>query len=61
MKNLIDIVDLTTEEIDELIAVAEDIIENPAKYHSACANKRICARACRYSCNALCCGELRLP
>ena len=29
-RNLIDIVDLSVEEIDELIATAEDIIENPA-------------------------------
>ena len=32
MKNLMNITDLTVEEIDELIAVAEDIIANPAKY-----------------------------
>ena len=34
-RNLIDIVDLSVEEIDELIATAEDIIENPAKYQDA--------------------------
>ena len=40
-RNLIDIVDLTTEEIDQLIAVAEDIIENPVKYQEACAHKQL--------------------
>ena len=39
MKNLMNITDLTTEEIDELIAVAEDIIANPEKYQDACAHK----------------------
>ena len=40
-RNLIDIVDLSVEEINELIAVAEDIIENPAKYQDACAHKQL--------------------
>ena len=40
-RNLIDIVDLSVEEIDELIAVAEDIIENPVKYQDACAHKQL--------------------
>ena len=39
MKNLMNITDLTVEEIDELIAVAEDIIANPAKYQDACRHK----------------------
>ncbi len=39
MKNLMNITDLTVEEIDELIAVAEDIIANPAKYQDACNHK----------------------
>ena len=39
MKNLMNITDLTVEEIDELIAVAEDIIANPAKYQNACRHK----------------------
>ena len=34
-RNLIDIVDLSVEEIEELIAVAADIIENPVKYQNA--------------------------
>jgi len=40
-RNLIDITDLTVEEIDELIATAEDIIENPVKYQDACAHKQL--------------------
>ena len=39
MKNLMNITDLTVEEIDELIAVAEDIIANPTKYQDACRHK----------------------
>ena len=39
MKNLMNITDLTVEEIDELIAVAEDIIANPVKYQDACRHK----------------------
>ena len=32
MRHLIDIQELSLGELDELIAVAEDIIANPAKY-----------------------------
>ena len=39
MKNLMNITDLTVEEIDELIKVAEDIIANPEKYQDACRHK----------------------
>ena len=39
MKNLIDILDLTTEEIDALIERANDIIENPEKYRDVCHGK----------------------
>ena len=39
-RNIIDVTDLTVEEIDELIAKAEDIIANPAKYQNACAHKQ---------------------
>lgn len=38
-KSLIDILQLTTEEIDELIAKATDIIENPAAYARKCDGK----------------------
>ena len=36
MRSLIDIKDLSVEEIDELIEKANDIIENPKKYSHAC-------------------------
>ena len=39
MKNLMNITDLTVEEIDELLVVAEDIIANPEKYQDACRHK----------------------
>ena len=41
MRNVIDIVDLTTEEISELIQTALDIIENPYKYSSVCQGKKL--------------------
>ncbi len=41
MKSLIDILDLTTEELDELIACAQDIIANPDKYAEACHGKKL--------------------
>ena len=39
MRNLIDIMDLTVEEIDELIDVASDIVKNPDKYSEKCKHK----------------------
>ena len=39
MRSLIDILELSTAEIDELIATAEDIIEDPAKYAETCKGK----------------------
>ena len=39
MKNLMSITDLTVEEIDELMAVAEDIIAHPVKYQDSCRHK----------------------
>ncbi len=41
MRSLIDILELSTAEIDELVAVAEDIIENPAKYRESCRYKKL--------------------
>ena len=41
MKNLIDIMDLTVEEIDELIDVANDIIDNREKYREKCKYKTL--------------------
>lgn len=40
-KDLIDIRDLSEAEIEELISVAEDIIENPEKYSEVCKHKKI--------------------
>lgn len=39
MRNLIKILDLSVEEIDEMIAVADDIMAHPENYHEACKNK----------------------
>lgn len=41
MRHLIDITDLTVEELDELIATAEDIIRRPAKYEEVCHGKKL--------------------
>ena len=43
MKNLMNITDLSLEEIDQLIATAEDIIANPVKYQDACKHKLLAA------------------
>ena len=40
-RNIIDITDLSVQEIDELIATAEDIIANPVKYQDVCAHKQL--------------------
>ncbi len=41
MSNLIDILDLSTEEIDDLIATANDIIDDPVKYSEMCKGKKL--------------------
>ena len=41
MRSLIDILELSVEEIDELIKVAEDIIAHPSKYAEACHGKKL--------------------
>ena len=41
MKHLIDILDLSREEIEKLIDVALDIIANPSKYANACRGKKL--------------------
>ena len=41
MKHLIDIKDLSTQEIDELIEVAKDIIKNKEKYSKKCEGKKL--------------------
>ena len=40
-RSLIDILDLSVAELDELIASACDIIDNPAKYAHVCAGKKL--------------------
>jgi aspartate carbamoyltransferase catalytic subunit len=41
MRHLIDILDLSTQEIDELITVAEDIIAHPENYREKCRYKKL--------------------
>ncbi len=41
MKSLIDISELTTTEIEELICIANDIIANPEKYSEKCKGKKL--------------------
>lgn len=41
MRSLISILDLSVAEIDELIATAKDIIENPKKYSEVCHGKKL--------------------
>ncbi len=41
MRSLIDIQELSTNEINELIAVASDIIDNPNKYNEVCHGKKL--------------------
>ena len=39
MRNVINIMDLSKDEIDELISTANDIIKNPEKYNEVCKHK----------------------
>ena len=41
MRHLIDIQEMSIEELDSLVSVAEDIIANPAKYADACRGKKL--------------------
>lgn len=41
MRSLIDILDLSVEELDQLIATAKDIIANPEAYQDKCAHKKL--------------------
>ena len=41
MRSLIDILDLSVEELNEMVAVAEDIMANPAKYAHKCEGKKL--------------------
>lgn len=41
MRSIIDIVELSTDELDELVKTALDIIDNPKKYESICKGKKL--------------------
>ena len=41
MKHLLNILDFSTGEIDELISVASDIMDHPEKYNQACRHKQL--------------------
>ena len=41
MRHLIDIMDLSIEELDEMIEVAKDIIAKPQEYSHKCAGKKL--------------------
>ena len=41
MKHLIDIMEMTTAEIDQMVDTAKDIIANPAKYAEKCKGKKL--------------------
>ena len=41
MRSLISILDLSVEELDELIGIANDMIANPAKYSEICKGKKL--------------------
>ena len=41
MRHLIDPMDLSVEEIDKILNLADDIIANPVKYQDACAHKKL--------------------
>ena len=41
LRHLINITDLSVEEISHLVEIAEDIIDNPEKYQDACAHKKL--------------------
>ena len=41
MRSLIDILDFSKAEVDELMDVASDILDNPEKYSDACRGKQL--------------------
>ena len=41
MRSLIDILELSVEELEQMMRVAADIVENPAKYAEACKGKKL--------------------
>ena len=44
MRSLIDISELSCEEIEKLISTANDIIANPEKYREKCRNKKLATK-----------------
>ena len=46
MKNLIDIKDLSVDEIEELIKVAKDIMQNSDKYSEKCKYQKVLLEIC---------------
>ena len=41
MRHLIDPLDLSVEEIDSLLKLADDIVANPEAYQNVCAHKKL--------------------
>ena len=41
IKNVINITDMTVEELDDLMDLADDIIDNPTKYANTCKGKKL--------------------
>ena len=41
MRSIIDILDLSVEELDELVAKAQDIMKDPQKYAHKCEGKKL--------------------
>lgn len=41
MRSVIDVLDLSTQELEQLIASANDIIDNPEKYQEVCRHKKL--------------------
>ncbi len=41
MRSVIDIKDLSTKEVEEIISLAEDILKNPDKYKAKCSGKKL--------------------
>ena len=49
MRSVIDILDLTVEEIESLVKTANDIIENPEKYAHICDGKKLSTLSIAYN------------
>ena len=55
MRSLINILDLSVEEIDALIATSNDIIANPKKYSEDCHGKKVSKSLCGMVMTAVTC------